>query len=90
MGGFFGITSKKDCVQDVYFGVDYHSHLGKYRAGMATVNEKGEFMAAVFSPGIGISADALCSKAAQLPMIEIKKPKSILINTAKVRLSSVD
>ena len=42
------------------------------------VNEKGEFMAAVFSPGIGISADALCSKAAQLPMIEIKKPKSIL------------
>ena len=43
MGGFFGITSKKDCVQDVYFGVDYHSHLGKYRAGMATVNEKGEF-----------------------------------------------
>ena len=42
------------------------------------VNEKGEFMAAVFSPGIGISADALCSKAAQLPMIEIKKPRSIL------------
>ncbi|MBR6573253.1 MAG: amidophosphoribosyltransferase [Clostridia bacterium] len=43
MGGFFGITSKKDCVQDVYFGVDYHSHLGKYRAGMATVDENGEF-----------------------------------------------
>lgn len=43
MGGFFGITSKKNCVQDVYFGVDYHSHLGKYRAGMATVDENGEF-----------------------------------------------
>ena len=42
------------------------------------INEKGEFMAAGVSPGIGISADALCSKAAQLPMIEIKKPKSIL------------
>ena len=42
------------------------------------INEKGEFTAAVFSPGIGISADALCSSAAQLPMIEIKKPKSIL------------
>lgn len=42
------------------------------------INEAGEFIAAVFSPGIGISADALCSRAAQLPMIEIKKPRSIL------------
>lgn len=42
------------------------------------INEKGEFVAAVFSPGIGISADALCSRAAQLPMIEIKKPEHIL------------
>lgn len=38
MGGFFGITSSSDCVQDVFFGVDYHSHLGKARAGMAAVN----------------------------------------------------
>ena len=38
MGGFFGITAKTDCVQDVFFGVDYHSHLGKARAGMAAVN----------------------------------------------------
>lgn len=43
MGGFFGITSKKQCVQDVYFGVDYHSHLGKSRAGMASLAENGEF-----------------------------------------------
>ena len=43
MGGFLGITSKKACVQDVFFGVDYHSHLGKARAGMAAVNERGEF-----------------------------------------------
>ena len=39
MGGFFGITSKSDCVQDVFFGVDYHTHLGKYRAGMACVDK---------------------------------------------------
>ena len=38
MGGFFGMTSKRDCVSDVYFGVDYHSHLGKARAGMASVD----------------------------------------------------
>jgi len=35
MGGFFGITSKKDCMADVFFGIDYHSHLGTYAGGMA-------------------------------------------------------
>ncbi len=43
MGGFFGITSNRDCVSDVFFGVDYHTHLGKYRAGMAAVNADGDF-----------------------------------------------
>lgn len=43
MGGFFGITSNRDSVQDVFFGVDYHSHLGKHRAGMAAVDECGRF-----------------------------------------------
>ena len=35
MGGFFGIASKQDCLMDVFFGVDYHSHLGTRRAGIA-------------------------------------------------------
>ena len=35
MGGFFGITSKCDCMMDVFFGVDYHSHLGTRRGGLA-------------------------------------------------------
>ena len=35
MGGFFGITSRNDCMADVFFGTDYHSHLGTRRAGMA-------------------------------------------------------
>ena len=35
MGGFFGITSRCDCMMDVFFGVDYHSHLGTRRGGMA-------------------------------------------------------
>lgn len=35
MGGFFGITSKNECLEDVFFGVDYHSHLGTRRAGLA-------------------------------------------------------
>lgn len=39
MGGFFGATLKNDAVLDVFFGVDYHSHLGTKRAGMAAYNE---------------------------------------------------
>lgn len=35
MGGFFGIASKNDCLADVFFGTDYHSHLGTYSGGMA-------------------------------------------------------
>ncbi|MBR3978389.1 MAG: amidophosphoribosyltransferase [Oscillospiraceae bacterium] len=35
MGGFFGIASRQDCMMDVFFGVDYHSHLGTRRGGMA-------------------------------------------------------
>ena len=35
MGGFFGIASKQDAMVDVFFGVDYHTHLGTRRGGMA-------------------------------------------------------
>jgi len=35
MGGFFGIVSRQDCMMDVFFGTDYHSHLGTRRGGMA-------------------------------------------------------
>ena len=35
MGGFFGVVSKRDAISDVFFGTDYHSHLGTKRAGMA-------------------------------------------------------
>ncbi len=40
MGGFFGAVSERDCVIDVFFGVDYHSHLGTRRGGMAAYDEK--------------------------------------------------
>ncbi|MBQ9239978.1 MAG: amidophosphoribosyltransferase [Duodenibacillus sp.] len=42
MGGFFGAVSKRDCVLDVFFGVDYHSHLGTRFGGMVIHSpEKG-------------------------------------------------
>ena len=36
MGGLFGVASKTDCIMDLFYGVDYHSHLGPRRGGMAT------------------------------------------------------
>jgi len=41
MGGFFGVAKKSDCVSDLFFGTDYHSHLGTRRGGMAVTTEKG-------------------------------------------------
>ena len=41
MSGFFGVASKKDCVFDLFFGTDYHSHLGTRRGGMAVYGESG-------------------------------------------------
>lgn len=41
MGGFFGVASKHDCVLELFYGVDYHSHLGTRRGGMAVYGKEG-------------------------------------------------
>ncbi len=41
MGGLFGVASKTDCIMDLFYGVDYHSHLGTRRGGMATHSQSG-------------------------------------------------
>ena len=41
MGGLFGVASKTDCIMDLFYGVDYHSHLGTRRGGMATHGADG-------------------------------------------------
>ena len=46
MGGFFGVASNEDCVFDLFFGTDYHSHLGTRRAGMAVCGD-GRFDKAI-------------------------------------------
>lgn len=43
MGGFFGVASKESCTFDLFFGTDYHSHLGTRRAGMAVYGEENGF-----------------------------------------------
>ena len=47
MGGFFGVASKTDCVFDLFFGTDYHSHLGTRRAGMAVYSQEKGFDRAI-------------------------------------------
>lgn len=49
MGGFFGIVSQKECALDVYFGVDYHSHLGTKRGGMVILDSKDGFQRQIHS-----------------------------------------
>ena len=41
MGGFFGVVSKKACTDDLFYGTDYHSHLGTMRGGLATASKTG-------------------------------------------------
>jgi len=41
MGGFCGVISKQDCVSDLFFGTDYHSHLGTHRGGLAVLGADG-------------------------------------------------
>ena len=41
MGGLFGVVSKDDCVNDLFYGTDSHSHLGTSRGGLAVLNGEG-------------------------------------------------
>ncbi len=47
MGGFFGVAAKEDCVFDLFFGTDYHSHLGTRRAGMAVYSRESGYERAI-------------------------------------------
>ncbi|MDE7359870.1 MAG: amidophosphoribosyltransferase [Lachnospiraceae bacterium] len=47
MGGFFGVASKENCIFDLFFGTDYHSHLGTRRAGMAVYDAEAGFNRAI-------------------------------------------
>jgi amidophosphoribosyltransferase len=49
MSGFFGSISKENCVYDVFYGTDYHSHLGTKRAGLAFYNARNGFQRAIHS-----------------------------------------
>lgn len=47
MGGLFGVVSCDDCSLDLFFGVDYHSHLGTRRGGLAVLGQDGQFIRSI-------------------------------------------
>ncbi|MEX0988146.1 MAG: amidophosphoribosyltransferase [Bacteroidales bacterium] len=49
MSGFYGVVSKEQCINDVFYGTDYHSHLGTKRAGMVFHNKEEGFRRAIHS-----------------------------------------
>jgi len=49
MGGFFGVISKSDCVEEVFYGTDYHSHLGTKRAGLVFIVPENGFRRSIHS-----------------------------------------
>ncbi|MCM1053891.1 MAG: amidophosphoribosyltransferase [Bacteroides sp.] len=49
MGGFFGAASHNDCISDVFFGTDYHSHLGTRRGGMTAYSPERGFQRSIHS-----------------------------------------
>ncbi len=49
MGGFFGVASQNDCIDDVFFGTDYHSHLGTRRGGMIAYSDDNGFQRSIHS-----------------------------------------
>ena len=47
MGGFFGVISKESCINDLFYGTDYNSHLGTKRAGLVTYSQEQGFIRAI-------------------------------------------
>ena len=53
MGGFFGVASRESAVFDLFYGTDYHSHLGTRRAGLAVYDKKKGFDRSIHNIEIG-------------------------------------
>ncbi len=88
MGGFFGITSRRECLGDVFFGTDYHSHLGTRRGGLAAYDpERGlqrvihNIENAPFRTKFEHVLDEMCGTAAIGAMSD-SDPQPLLIRSA--------
>ncbi len=87
MGGFFGISSKCDCMADVFFGTDYHSHLGTRRGGLAAYDSERGLQRSIhnienspFRTKFEHIFDEMCGKSA-LGCISDSDPQPLLIRS---------
>ena len=87
MSGFFGVASKEDCMFDLFFGTDYHSHLGTKRGGMAVYGESG-FNRAIhnienspFRTKFERDVEELCGKMG-IGCISDTEPQPLLVQSA--------
>ena len=75
MGGFFGTIAKSDCVNDLFYGTDYNSHLGTKRAGMVTLDNERGFCRSIHN----LERDYFRSKG--LGVISDTDPQPIIVNS---------
>ena len=87
MGGFFGTISKLDCVNDLFYGTDYNSHLGTKRAGMVTVDKEKGFSRSIhslernyFRSKFEDELDSFCGNQG-LGVISDTDPQPIIVNS---------
>ena len=83
MGGFFGAVSKKDCILDVFFGTDYHSHLGTRRGGMAA-HLAGAIAANTTLPVIGIPCKGPVLDGMDALLSTVQMPSGIPVATVAI------
>ena len=87
MGGFFGTISKLDCVNDLFYGTDYNSHLGTKRAGMVTFDKEKGFSRSIhslernyFRSKFEDELDSFCGNQG-LGVISDTDPQPIIVNS---------
>ena len=83
MGGFFGAVSKRDCILDVFFGTDYHSHLGTRRGGMAA-HLAGAIAANTTLPVIGIPCKGPVLDGMDALLATVQMPSGIPVATVAI------
>lgn len=87
MSGFFGTITKNDCVPDVFYGTDYHSHLGTKRAGMAIFDAHSGFQRAIHSIEDGYFRNKFVSSLKEftgtsgIGVISDMEPQPMLVNS---------
>ena len=83
MGGFFGATSRRNCILDVFFGTDYHSHLGTRRGGMAA-HLAGAIAANTTIPVIGIPCKSTNLDGIDALLSTVQMPSGIPVATVAI------